>query len=66
MKYTEVKTKTESELLDIAYNLKKGMYALRVQKKLNQLNNTAQIRAHRKDLARVLMRLAETKRQKNA
>ena len=66
MKYTEVKTKKESELLDIAYNLKKGMYALRVQKKLNQLNNTAQIRAHRKDLARVLMRLAETKRQKNA
>lgn len=64
MKYSEITTKTPSELLDIAYNLKKGMYALRVQKKLNQLSNTAQIRAHRKDLARVIMKLAEINKQK--
>lgn len=66
MKYSEIKTKTASELLEMAYNIKKSMYALRVQKKLNQLTNTAPIRTNRKDLARVLMRLAETKRQNNA
>lgn len=64
MKYSDLISKTESELVDTAYNIKKSVYALRVQKKLNQLNNTASIRTNRRDLARVLMRLSELKNQK--
>lgn len=61
MNYSELQGKTESELLDKAYTLKKAIYSLRIQKKLNQLTNTAQIRTHRRDLARVLMKLSQTK-----
>lgn len=57
MKYTELTTKTQSELAEMAYNLKKSIYTLNVQKKLGQLSHTAQIRCHRRDLARVLMRI---------
>lgn len=61
MKYSELQGKTESELLDKAYTLKKSNYSLRIQKKLNQLTNTAQIRTNRKDLAKVLMKLSQIK-----
>ncbi len=62
MKYRNLTAKTRSELSEMAYNLKKGMYTLNLQKKLNQLTNTTQIRTHRRDLARVLMKLAEVKK----
>lgn len=57
MKYTELTGKTHSELAEMAYNLKKSIYTLNVQKKLGQLSHTAQIRTQRRDLARVLMKL---------
>ncbi len=63
MKYADLTGKTQSELSDMAYNLKKGMYTLNMQKKLNQIVSTAQIRTHRRDLARVLMKLSEIKKK---
>lgn len=63
MKYSELQNKTQSELAERAYTLKKGIYSLNVQKKLNQLTNTAQIRKNRRDLARVLMQLSAQKKK---
>jgi len=61
VKYSDLQGKSESELQDQAYNLKKANYSLRIQKKLNQLTNTAQIRTNRRDLARVIMKLSQLK-----
>lgn len=61
MKYIELTGKTETELSDMAYSLKKSLYTLNMQKKFQQLSGTSQIRKNRKDLARVLMKLASTK-----
>lgn len=62
MKYAELTGKTQSELAEMAYNLKKGIYTLNVQKKLGQLSHTAQIRSQRRDLARVVMKLTGLKK----
>ena len=63
MKYSELLVKTESELGEMAYNLKKSLYTLNVQKKLGQLSNTAQIRLQKRDLSRVLMQLNNVKKK---
>jgi large subunit ribosomal protein L29 len=63
MKYSELQNKTQSELAEQAYTLKKGIYSLNMQKKLNQLTNTTQIRKNRRDLARVLMQLSAHKKK---
>lgn len=63
MKYSDLTSKTHSELAELAYNLKKSIYTLNIQKKLNQLTSTAQFRAHRRDLARIMMKLSEVKKK---
>jgi large subunit ribosomal protein L29 len=63
VKYSEIKIKTESELEELAYNMKKALFSLRVQQKLNQIQSTAEIRKNRRGLARVNMRLSEIKKK---
>lgn len=57
MKYQELAGKTISELYDLLQNYKKELLSNRIQKRLDQLKNTAQIRQKRRDAARVVMRL---------
>ena len=54
-----------TRLTDLGYveKVKKGLYTFRVQKKMNQLTSTALIRAHRRDFARVSMKLAQIKQK---
>ena len=49
----ELKTKTPDELRDRLVALKKEAFNLRFQQATNQLENTARIRAVRRDAARV-------------
>ncbi|MBI1256719.1 MAG: 50S ribosomal protein L29 [Chloroflexi bacterium] len=53
MKAEELKGKTADELSKTLIDLKKKQFNLRIQKSQGQLENTAQIRAVRKDIARV-------------
>ena len=53
MKAQELKTKTPDELRDQLVALKKEAFNLRFQQATNQLENTARMRAVRKDVARI-------------
>lgn len=61
MKYDELKTKTVSELYDLLANLKKELLGFRMQKSLEGLANTAQVRTVRRNIARIMMRLNAVK-----
>ena len=51
---SELKTKTPDQLRDSLVQLKKEAFNLRFQAATNQLENTARIKAVRRDAARVL------------
>jgi len=53
MNATELRDKTPDELRDQLGQLKKEAFNLRFQKATNQLENTARMRAVRRDTARV-------------
>lgn len=53
MNATELKTKTPAELRDQLVALKKEAFNLRFQQATGQLENTARMRAVRRDVARV-------------
>ncbi len=53
MKAQELKAKTPDELRDQLISLKKEAFNLRFQQATGQLENTARMRAVRKDVARV-------------
>ena len=53
MKAQELKAKTPDELRDALVALKKEAFNLRFQQATGQLENTARMRAVRKDVARV-------------
>ncbi|KFI30167.1 50S ribosomal protein L29 [Paenirhodobacter enshiensis] len=53
MKAQELKAKTPDELRDQLIALKKEAFNLRFQQATGQLENTARVRAVRKDVARV-------------
>ena len=53
MKATEVKTMSAEELNAKLGSLKEELFALRFQLAANQLENTARIKAVKKDIARV-------------
>jgi len=53
MKAQDLKAKTPDELRDALVALKKEAFNLRFQAATNQLENTARIRAVRRDVARV-------------
>ncbi|MFN3826593.1 MAG: 50S ribosomal protein L29 [Micavibrio sp.] len=53
MKADELKTKTVDELKKLLLDLKKEQFTLRMQKAQGQLDNSAKVRAVRRDVARV-------------
>jgi large subunit ribosomal protein L29 len=53
MKADELKTKTPDQLRDSLVALKKEAFNLRFQQATGQLENTARMRAVRKDVARI-------------
>lgn len=53
MKAEDLKTKTKDELQKTLLDLKKQQFNLRFQLSQGQLENTAQLRATRRDVARV-------------
>ncbi|GAB1361739.1 50S ribosomal protein L29 [Rhodobacter sp.] len=55
----ELKTKTPDQLKDSLVALKKEAFNLRFQKATNQLENTARMRAVRRDVARIKTVLAQ-------
>jgi large subunit ribosomal protein L29 len=59
MNASELRDKTPDELRDQLVALKKEAFNLRFQKATNQLENTARMRAVRRDTARVLTVLNE-------
>jgi large subunit ribosomal protein L29 len=58
-KPSDVRAKTVDELSDELVNLKKEQFNLRFQRATQQLENTAQVRKVRRDIARVKTVLAE-------
>ncbi|MDE2311975.1 MAG: 50S ribosomal protein L29 [Patescibacteria group bacterium] len=54
MKFKELTTKPEAEVRQLLAELKAQAHDLMVKAKLNQLKNTNQIRAAKKDIARIL------------
>ena len=53
MRAEDVKAKTTDELLDALRDLKREQFNLRFQKATGQLENTARVRAVRRDVARI-------------
>ena len=53
MKIDEVRRLTPDQLSEQLLNLKKEQFNLRFQRATNQLENTARVRAVRRDIARV-------------
>jgi large subunit ribosomal protein L29 len=54
MKAEELKTKTPDQLRDILVALKKEAFNLRFQQATGQLENTARMRAVKRDVARIM------------
>lgn len=59
MNVSEIRTKSDDELQDQIRDLKKEAFNLRFQKASGQLENTAQQRQVRRDIARVKTVLGE-------
>ena len=62
-KPSDVRAKTVDELNDELVNLKKEQFNLRFQRATQQLENTAQVRKVRRDIARVKTVLREKSAQ---
>ena len=59
MKASEVRDMTIEELENKRTDLKKELFALRFQLAINQLDNTARLKAVKKDIARIKTSLRE-------
>jgi len=66
MKATEVRVKTADELTDELAKLKKEQFNLRFQRATGQLENTARVRAVRRDIARIKTILREKRGSQTA
>ncbi len=53
MKYTDLTTKTEVELLATLKEKKLELFTLKAKQKTMQLTNTTELRAAKKDIARI-------------
>ncbi len=53
MKYTDLQDKSEKELLELLKEKKLEVFTLKVKLKTMQLTNTAELRAAKKDVARI-------------
>ena len=61
MEFKELKTKSEAEIKHLLIELRGQAHDLAVKIKLNQLKNTNQLKAVKKDIARVMTFLAGNK-----
>ncbi|MBM3566988.1 MAG: 50S ribosomal protein L29 [Alphaproteobacteria bacterium] len=59
MKATEMRTKSDDELKESLFGLRKEAFNLRFQRASGQLENTARVRAIRRDIARIKSILTE-------
>lgn len=66
MNYQELSSKTVSDLYESLIGLKKELLGLRIQKSMAQLQNTAQIRKNRRNVARIMTRLNQLKRKEGS
>ena len=62
MKAIDVRARTEDELSELLEDLQKTAFNLRFQKASGQLENTAEIRQVRRDIARIKTVLGEKSR----
>jgi len=53
MRLSEIRERTDEELVTLSRQLQEDLYTLRVQRATNQLENTSAINLKRKDMARV-------------
>ncbi len=54
MKFTELKSKSEQEIKHLLLELRQKAHDLSVKLKLNQLKNNQELKAVKKDIARVM------------
>ena len=54
MKFAELKTKSEAEIKQLLLELHEKAHDLSVKIKLNQLKNTNELKAAKKDIARIM------------
>ncbi|MEO1066692.1 MAG: 50S ribosomal protein L29 [Pseudomonadota bacterium] len=66
MKATDLRLKTLDELEDELMSLKKEQFNLRFQRASGQMENTARVRAVRRDIARIMTIAAEKRAASNA
>ena len=59
MKATEIREMTVDEMNQKLVSLKEELFALRFQNAINQLDNTARLKAVKKDIARIKTTLRE-------
>ena len=59
MKASEIKEMSVDELNEKLSNLKEELFNLRFQLAINQLDNTARLKAVKKDIARIMTTLRE-------
>ena len=59
MKFTELKTKSESEIQNLLAELKAKAHDLSVKMKLNQVKNNNALRTVKKDIARIMTHLSK-------
>ncbi len=59
MNATDLMERTPDELVELLANAKEELFNLRFQLATNQLNNTARVRATKKDIARILTVMRE-------
>ena len=64
MKYTDLKEKNEQELQALLKEKKLELFTLKAKLKTMQLTNTAEIRATKKDIARINTALSALRAQK--
>ncbi len=62
MKYTDLQGKSEKELLELLKEKKLDVFTLKVKLKTMQLTNTAELRAAKKDVARIKTALSAVKK----
>ena len=66
MKIADVRAKTDDELKTELANLQKERFNLRFQQASGQLQNTARVRAVRRDIARITMVLNDRRAETSA
>ncbi len=66
MEYQELKGKKEKELQKLLAEERANLYDLRLKLSVNQVKDMSQVKKIKHDIARILTRLAEIKREKKA